>query len=120
MKETVNFMLVSLHRFLYPARDAIFIVGLLYLIATAFYYKGQNSRSTILQKRIVRNAMLNAGLAAIITSYGAILEIQEQEFIDNLFIFVPLCTLLVPGLLVLFLWIGFYFVSKSKEDNNAS
>lgn len=117
MQETINSLLVSLHRFLYPGREVIFIVGLLYSIVITFYYKGQVSKDKILQNRIIRIAMLHAGIAVFIVSYGATLEIQEPIFLDNLIILLPICTLLLPSLLVLFLWIGYYFASKTKNNN---
>ena len=119
MQEAINSILVSLHKFLYPAREAILIVGLSYLIATGFYYQWRRSKITVSQKKIIRNAMLHSGLAAFIASYGATLEVQDQYFLDHLLILLPICSLMVPGLLMLFLWIGFYFMSKSKSDNDS-
>ena len=116
MLDALNFMLVSLHKALYPVRGAILIFGILYLVVTGFYYQWRRSKDAISQKKIVRKAILQSGLAAIIASYGVALEVQEQYFLDHLFLLLPICILVVPSLLVLFLWIGFYFTSKSNSE----
>lgn len=117
MYEAMNSILVSIHESLFPARGVISIAGILYLIATGFYFQWRRSNNLISQKRIIRKAILHAGLAAFIASYGALLEVQEPSFLEHLIILLPICTLFVPGLLMLFLWIGYFFVSKSKINN---
>lgn len=115
----MNSILVLLHKTLYPVREVIFIAGLLYLIVTGLIYQWRRSKDLSSQKKIIRNAILHSGLAAIITSYGAVLEVQEQYFLDHLFLLLPICTLVVPGFLMVFLWIGFYFVSKSRNASES-
>jgi len=117
MQESINSILISIHESLYPARELIFIAGLLYLIATSFYYQRQRSVIMTEQTKIARNAILHSGLASFIASYGAALEFQDQYFLDHLIILLPICTLLVPSILMLFLWIGYYFVSGTKQNN---
>lgn len=116
MQEAINSILLSLHKFLYPAREEIFTIGLIYLIISSFYYQWRRSKIAVSQKHVVRNAILHSGLAAFIASYGATLEIQDQFFLEHLFVFLPICSLLIPSLLVLFLWIGYYFRLKSNND----
>jgi hypothetical protein len=117
MYEAINSILVSLHKSLYSAREIIFVTGLLYLIVSGFYFQWQRSKGTVSRKKIIRNAILHGALAGSIASYGVALEIQEKYFLDHLLVLLPICTFLGPGLLVLFLWISYYFWSKSKKTD---
>lgn len=112
--ESLNSFLLNINNFLYPYQSIIFYLSLIYGLLISFYYKFMSPEKLIAEKKI-RNAMFYSGFATFMLSYSLLLEYREPEFLENLFIFFPVCTLLPPVLLISFLWIAYCFSFQNKK-----
>jgi hypothetical protein len=114
MIENLNSILVTLHKLLFPYKEILFYLSLVYSIVIAFYYKLINPKELI-QKKKIKNAFFYTGFATVMLFYSMLLNYQTPSFLSNLYIFIPLCTLLPTGMLIGSLWLSFYFNSKNKK-----
>ncbi len=117
MINQINNLLIFLQRTLAPYSFVVMFIGILYSLTMAMLYI-KKVREKDYDIRGYGKILINISAATFILAYGSLLNYQEPDGFEYLYLLIPSCGCLFPIAIVLVIIMELSFIGLAQKGKN--